>query len=68
MALLKINGAGGELIIPEHNDLEWVQSVLSELKARLEALEEEIYDGGYQLHGECMTLVQGLEEYHGGQG
>lgn len=68
MTLLKTNGAGGELIIPEHNDLEWVQSVLSELKARLETLEEQIYDEGYQLHGECMTLVQGLEAYHGSQG
>lgn len=65
MALLKTNGAGGELIIPEHNDLEWVQSVLSELEARLETLEDSVDESGYQVHEECKTLVAGLRAYHG---
>ena len=66
MALLKTKGQGGELIIPEHNDLEWVQSVLMELEARLDLLEESVDESGYKTPEECRTLVAGLQAYHGG--
>lgn len=66
MTLLKTNGPDGDLIVPEENDPQWQAAVLSELKVRLEILEEHVYDEGYKIHGECLTLVNGLQEYTGG--
>lgn len=67
MALLKTKGLGGELLVPEHSDPEWVSSVIEELKTRLELLEDAVDESGYRLHEECKTLVDGLQIYHGGQ-
>lgn len=67
MTLLKINDTDGDLIVPEDQDPEWQASVISELKVRLEMMEGYVYDEGYKLHGECLTLVNGLQEYTGGQ-
>lgn len=65
MVLLKTNGAGGELIIPEHNDQEWEHSVLTELDVRLNLLEDSVDESGYKIHEECRTLIAGLLAYHG---
>lgn len=67
MAVLKLDGPDGDLLIPESNDPEWELSVIQELKARLVTLEDSIDESGYKVHEECLTLVRGLLGYHGGE-
>lgn len=51
--------------IPDSNDTEWEQSMLRQLKNRLENLGEYVMVDGFGDHGDCLKIVEALCKYSG---